>query len=107
MVAVEERLTATRNGPSVVLADPSLLPEKVRRALPGKATHPETVNCDEPPSKLLIRLSREKSGKSYIKTTYGPDLFSRLDPDRVYQTCPSFRAMMDELLALAKARQAR
>lgn len=89
-----------------ILSNPDLLPEKVRRGLPGKAKQPETVNFDEPPSKLLMRLYREKHHTPYRKLIDGADLFKRLDPDRVHKLCPSFEEMMDELLALAVAKGA-
>lgn len=92
---------ATHETEAWLLSDPDLLPDKVKRALPGKAKHPETVNFDEPPSKLLDRLYQEKEKKRYLKVTYGADLFSRLDPELVRGVCPHFREMTDELLAIA------
>ena len=91
---------------ALILSQPELLPEKVRKALPGKAKEPETVNFNEPPGKLLIRLFKEKHHTPYRKKMDGKDFFGRLDPDAVHRRCPSFATMMDELLVLAKARGA-
>ena len=43
-----------------LLSDPDLLPPQVKRALPPKAKHPEKVNFDEPPKKLLQRPYRKR-----------------------------------------------
>ena len=37
-----------------ILSQTEILPPAVRKALPGKCSRPETVNFDQPPSKLLI-----------------------------------------------------
>jgi len=86
-----------------LLGSPEVFPDEVRAALKGKAASaPETVNFDEPPSKLLQRLYRSKTGKEYKKVTYGQDLLSRADPDRVMDKCPKLRNMVGHLLELAK-----
>lgn len=84
-----------------ILSDPDILPPEVRKGLPGKTKQPETVNFDEPPSKLLGRLYKEKLRTPYRKVIDGADLFKRLEPDAVQVRCPSFEQMMKELLALA------
>jgi len=86
---------------SWLLSDPRIFPRAVGRALRDKAARPESVNFDEPPSILLDKLYRENQGRKYKKVTHGYDLFGKLDPDRVYEACPTFRKMMDELLTLA------
>ncbi|MHB1425063.1 MAG: hypothetical protein ACYC3I_17975 [Gemmataceae bacterium] len=37
------------------------------------------------------------------KTTYGKQLFSKLDPLVAVSKCPYLKAMLDEMLLLAKA----
>ncbi len=85
-----------------ILADVENLPHAVAKALPGKATRPEAVNFDEPPSKLLQKLYREKTSTTYQKVVTGSRLFSRVDPEVCYSKCPRLAAMLDEMLALAK-----
>jgi hypothetical protein len=85
-----------------LLSDPNIFPSPVARALPGKVQHPESVNFDDPPAKLLERLYREEYRRHYKKVTDGSVLFKKLDPDRVYEKCPVFKQMMDEMLTLAK-----
>ncbi len=85
-----------------LLSNPRLFPDAVARALPGKICQPETVNFDEPPAKLLERLYLEKQKRRYKKVTNGSELFSKLDPNLVYERCPYFKQMMNDLLALAK-----
>jgi hypothetical protein len=85
-----------------LLAHPEILPPEVRRALPGKASRPETVNLNEPPAKLLSRLYREKLDRRYKKVIDGANLFQSLSPDKAYEKCPALKALLDDLLTLAK-----
>lgn len=85
-----------------VLSQPDILPIAVRKALPGKCSHPETVNFDQPPSKLLTRLYREKLKRRFSKTIDGPDPFQSLSPDRAYEKCPALKALLDDMLSLAQ-----
>jgi len=86
-----------------IFSKPELFPSRVRKALPGSVTHPETIDFGEPPAKVLNRLYREKLGKEYKKVVYGKALFARLDPAVAYQKCPYLKRMLDEMLVLAKA----
>lgn len=85
-----------------LLSDPKILPHEVARALPGRCSHPETVNFDEPPGKLLTRLYREKLGRKFKKTVHGANLFASLSPEVAYEKCPSLKALLDDMLALAQ-----
>jgi hypothetical protein len=85
-----------------LLADPAILPKEVMRSLPGRVERPETVNSDEPPAKLLERLYREKKNGTYRKLIDGRSLFSKLSPDRAYEKCPYLKALLDDMLSLAK-----
>lgn len=85
-----------------LLSDPTIFPSSIRQAFPGKVRQPESVNFVEPPAELLERLYRRRQNRHYKKVTDGSVLFEKLDPDRVYEKCPVFRQMMDEMLALAK-----
>lgn len=86
-----------------LLSDPHIFPSKLTKALAPLATHPETINSDRPPARRLNQLYRETLHSDYKKVTDGVALFQRLDPMRAYAACPNFRAMLDEMLALAKA----
>lgn len=85
-----------------LLSDPEIFPPAIRNALSGKTQHPETVNFDEPPSKLLQRLYREKIKRPYKKVTHGKTLFDSLDPAIAYKKCPYLRELFDEMLKLAR-----
>lgn len=85
-----------------LLAHPENLPPEVKRALPGKAARPESVNFHEPPAKLLARLYQEKLGRGYKKVIDGTNLFQSLSPDRAYEKCPALKALLDDMLTLAK-----
>lgn len=86
-----------------LLSDPSLFPSEIKNALPGKIKHPEEVNFDEPPAKLLDKLYQQKTKRSYKKTVHSIGLLHRLDPNLAYAKCPKLKELLDEMLALAKA----
>ena len=86
-----------------LLSQPSVFPNELRSAIEPKSSHPETVNFDEPPSKVLKSVYRERLNRSYKKTTYGKDLFRRLDPEVAVQRCPRLKSMLETMLQLAKA----
>jgi hypothetical protein len=86
-----------------LLAQPDILPPRVKNRLPGRAAQPETVNFDEPPAKLLNELYREVLHKDYKKVTEGTKLFAKLNPETVYLSCPAFKALADDLLGLCPA----
>lgn len=85
-----------------ILGQPDVLPRAVREALPTVA-NPERVGFDEPPAKLLNRVYLSCTRKKYKKTTYGKQLFGKLLPDVVVGKCPYLKAMLGEMLAMAKA----
>jgi len=75
----------------------------VRRAFPGRIAQPEQVNFDEPPAKLLSALYNRRLKQDYKKVTDGKDLFARLDPAVAVNKCPHLKAMLEEMLTLARA----
>jgi hypothetical protein len=85
-----------------VLSQPEILPPAVRKALPGKCSRPETVNFDQPPSKLLTRFYREKLKRRFSKTVDGANLFSALSPQSAYEKCLALKALLDDMLRLAQ-----
>jgi len=86
-----------------LLSQPDIFPRDVKTALPGKVAQPEQVNFSEPPAKLLDRIYKQVTGRNYKKTTYGKQLFAKLDPTVAVGKCPYLKAMLDEVLKLAKA----
>jgi hypothetical protein len=86
-----------------LLSQPELLPAEVRASVTKLAARPEVVNFDHPPSKRLEAAYYAKSGRSYKKTTDGKALFQKLDPQIAASKCPRLRAMLNEMLRLAKA----
>ena len=84
------------------LSNPALFPDKVGRAIRSKARNPEEVNFDLPPKALLKKLYREKLKQTYKEVTLGSEFFSRLDPVAAAAVCPNLKAMLDEMIALAK-----
>lgn len=85
-----------------LLSEPKIFPSAVQNAFTNKINHPETVNFDEPPAKLLERLYPLHGRRSYKKVVNGKDLFGRLDPDVAYQKCPKLKELLDKMLELAK-----
>ncbi len=86
-----------------LLSQPDIFSRDIKEALQDKAAHPERVNFDEPPAKLLDRVYKQHATRNYKKTTYGKQLFAKLDPTVASSKCPYLKALLDEMLALAKA----
>jgi hypothetical protein len=86
-----------------LLSDPNVFPSDVKKAVAKKIQSPEQVNFDEPPAKFLERLYKEKTNRTYKKTTHGSELFSQLDVELAYAKCPRLKELLDEMLNLAKS----
>jgi hypothetical protein len=86
-----------------LLSQPDIFPQEVMSALPGKIAQPEQINFDEPPAKLLDKIYKQRLKRDYKKTTYGKDLFGQLNPTAAAGKCPYLKAMLDEMLKLARA----
>lgn len=85
-----------------LLSDPHILPAEIQSAASRYSSQPEKVDFDKPPSRLLDRIYKDRLRRSYKKTTYGKELFGKLDPDVAAQKCPRLKAMLEELLRLAR-----
>jgi hypothetical protein len=85
-----------------LLSQPKILPPAVATSLPGRARHPESVNFDEPPAKLLDKLYRRHLKRRYGKVLDGRHLFAVLDPALVYDKCPNFKKLLDAVVELTK-----
>lgn len=86
-----------------LLAAPENLPRDVRAALPGRSARPEEVNFDQPPSKLLARLYREKLSRGYKKIIDGASLFRALPPEQALEKCPYLKSLLNEMIQLAQS----
>lgn len=84
-----------------LLSQPDIFPPNIRNAFPGKIAQPETVNFDEPPARLLDRLYRQHTKRTYKKVVNGKELFDRLNPVVAYDKCPRLRELLDKMLDLA------
>ncbi len=85
-----------------LLSDPGIFPPHIRSAFPRKVQNPEDVNFDEPPSKLLDAIYRQKTGRTYKKVTQGKEFFDKLNPEVAYRKCPHLKDLLDEMLIMAK-----
>ncbi len=85
-----------------LLSDPSIFPASIRSAFPAKVQNPEEVNFDQPPSKLLDAIYKEKTGRTYKKVTHGKELFDKLNPEVAYGKCPYLKELLDGMLRMAK-----
>jgi hypothetical protein len=83
-----------------IFSDASVLPAAVHAAA-KKSKSPESINFDEPPSRLLNRLYHQHLHTGYRKIIDGTPAFQRLSPDEVYAKCPHFKRLADDLLMLA------
>lgn len=86
-----------------LLSEPKIFPLAVQRAFTKKIDHPETLNFDEPPAKLLERLYHLHVRRSYKKVVNGRELFGKLDAEAAYKKCPKLKELLDKMLELAKA----
>lgn len=86
-----------------LLSDTGLFPNEVKSALPGSP--PEKINSHETPSKLLGKLYQSKMRKPYKKLADGEKFFAKLDPKTACAKCPHLKALLDEMLELAKLRE--
>ncbi len=85
-----------------LLADPSIFPQAVCRALQSTSLEPEQVDDSSPPAKLLDALYKQYVRRAYRKTTDGPQLFKKLDPENAANVCPHLKSMLEEMLKLAQ-----
>jgi hypothetical protein len=61
-----------------LLARPELFPPAVASKILGRVQHPETVNFDTPPAKLLNALYNQALKRDYNKVVFGSNFFPAL-----------------------------
>lgn len=86
-----------------LLSQPGIFPREIEKAFPSRIAQPERINFVQPPAKLLDQIYSRRMNRSYKKTTYGKQLFARLDPEIAAGKCPYLKALLDEMLTLSKA----
>ena len=85
-----------------LLSEPSIFPKGMQESLEDKYPAPEKVNSQNHPAKLLKELYKTRLKREYKKTAEGKILFRKLNPQIAYGKCPSLKALLDEMLLLAK-----
>jgi hypothetical protein len=85
-----------------LLSNPKIFSPQLAPLIEEFSGYPETVNFDRPPAKILDEIYVQKIRRTYKKVTEGNRLFSLLDPEIVYQKCPYFRLLVNDMLALAR-----
>lgn len=85
-----------------LLSQPDIFPLSLQADILKHAGRPEAVNMNEPPAELLKRLYLSRTKHKYHKVTNGTELFGNLNPVTAYDKCPNLKAMLDEMLRLAK-----
>jgi len=85
-----------------LLSDPNLFPRDVADVLRKLPRPPEGIDFDEPPAKLLQRVYKEKTRRTYKKRTHGSELFRALDPSVACRKCPRLNDLLDEMLRMAR-----
>ncbi|MFG0261515.1 MAG: DUF4276 family protein [Novipirellula sp. JB048] len=87
-----------------LLADKSIFPRPVQDIWPSNLRPPEQVNFNEPPAKLLNKLYKQATRKTYKKTVNGKQLFGKLDVSSAVAACPYLKLLLDDMLDMAKAK---
>jgi len=84
-----------------LFSDPRIFPQPVQSRLPTTQL-PETINTNNPPSRRLAILYKDRlKGADYKKTIDGASLFSKLDPQVAYERCRHLKLLLDDMLKLA------
>jgi Domain of unknown function (DUF4276) len=82
-----------------LFSQPEIFPREVAPELPKK--EPETINLQNPPSRVLREVYQRKLKTKYRKPTEGAKLYRKLDPELAASRCPHLKLLLDDLLGLA------
>ena len=77
-----------------LIGDPEAV-EKVLQRRMNLPKSPEKIDGERPPKKFL-------EAYGYKETTHGPRMAELLNPERVAERCPSFRAFWEDITGLLK-----
>jgi hypothetical protein len=82
-----------------ILADEQIVAQRLKIKNLPDWDQPETINDINPPSKVRQELFRARSPlkKSYDKYKDGVDLLGKVDWQKVYAKCPTFKQRVDDL----------
>ena len=86
-----------------LLSAPDIFPRPVAEVVAKREQMPEEVNFTHPPKARLKAVFRSHMRRDYKETVDGVTLFSKLDPSVACKKCPFLKAMIDDLVVLAKA----
>jgi len=82
-----------------IIADEQAVAQRLKIKNLAAWPQPETINDINPPAKVLEQLFRTRGPlkKRYIKAKDGVDLLGKVDWQTVYDKCPTFRKLVDDL----------
>jgi hypothetical protein len=82
-----------------IIADEQAVAQRLKINNLAAWAQPETINDMNPPAKVLEQLFRTRSPlkKRYIKAKDGVDLLRKVDCQKVYDKCPTFKKLVDDL----------
>jgi hypothetical protein len=84
-----------------LLSQPDIFPAETRKDVQALSAKPEEVDLGQPPKRRLREIFEHRLKRGYQPRIDGAKLFRKLDPQELRNKCPLFRAMVDELAALA------
>jgi len=80
-----------------ILADEQVIAQRLKiKNIPGWQ-QPENINDMKPPAKVLEELFRTRLKRRYDKYKDGVDLLQKVDWQKVYAKCPTFKQLVDDL----------
>lgn len=82
-----------------ILADEQVVAQRLKIKSLAPWSQPENVNDIKPPSEVLGELFRTRGPlkKRYIKYRDGVDLLGKVDWQKAYAKCPTFKQLVDDL----------
>ena len=82
-----------------ILADEQVIAQRLKIKNIPSWQQPENVNDEKPPSKVLQELFRTRSPlkKRYSKYKDGVDMLEKVDWQKIYDKCPAFKQLVDDL----------
>ncbi len=80
-----------------ILADEQVLAQRLKAKNLSPWNQPETVDDMKPPARILEELFRTRLKKRYDKYKDGVGLLQKVDWEKVYAKCQTFRQLVDDL----------
>ncbi len=80
-----------------ILADEEILAQRLKVKKLSSWNQPENVNDMKPPAKVIDELFRTRLKKRYDKYKDGVDLLQKVDWEKIYAKCPTFKQLVDDL----------